>query len=177
MVALPGCREWLWCLPEVSLQGRDSWRGGAQGAVCQTVLPGSHQIPCHGKGCGWAPHGLGRRLLNVTRPPHHPLAGGPGDGAMLACPTLLQGHLQCSDGWKNLPQGQLSNHAPWEPSGAGGSPGFHPCLEARSSSASAFPGGPGLACGSDGVAAPWHGDIPVGCCVQETEGPGSTQYS
>lgn len=112
MVALPGCKEWLWCLPEVSLQGRDTWRGGAQGALCHTALPGSHQIPCHGKGCGWAAHGSGRRLPDVTRPPHHPLAGGPGDGAMLACPTVLQGHLQCSDGWKNLPQGQLSNHTP-----------------------------------------------------------------
>lgn len=32
---------------------------------------------------------------------------------MLACPTLLQGHLQGSGGWKILPQEQLSNHSDW----------------------------------------------------------------
>lgn len=179
---MPGCTDWLWCLPEVSLQGREPWERGAQGGLCRTALSGSHQIPWDGKSCGWAAHGSGRRLPNATWPPHRPLACGPGNGTMRACPTLLQGLLHCSSGWKSLPQGQVSNHRQVSPVGSqvprhGGALGSVPGWVHVQ--ALCLPTLVALACpvAVTDRAAPWHGDVPVGCRAQETKGPGSTQHS
>lgn len=115
----------------------------------------------------WA--GLGQETPKC--PLHHPLTCGPGHSTELSCPTLLQRCLHFSSGWKNLPQGQVSNHQHWKPSRVAGSPGtVEPWaqlpaehrLQACVCPAPVFSPVVLLALPQAG-AAPWHSDIPVRC--------------
>lgn len=163
----------LWCIPEVSLQGRETWKGGAQGGLCQAATRFS--------GMGRAVGGLHMAWAGDFQTPH---------GHLISPWLVAQRMAQC---WqvplcsrdtcvvvvceKTFPRGsfaatgtgsQVSRHG-----GALGSvPGWMhgQALWLLSLVALACP-----VAVQDG-AAPWHGDVPVGCCVQEAEGPGSTQH-
>lgn len=165
------CLGWLCCLPEVCREG-GAQRGGAQGGLCHTALPGSHWIPCPGQSCGWVGcTWLGQETPKGHVPPRHPLAGGPGMAQCWHVPPCSRDTCRVVVGGKSSPRGSFPTTPTGQPGPqAQGCPGLELWLDAWSGS---FPGGSGLPCGSGSRGCSLAQGCPCGMLWRNEAGVGS----